>query len=88
MFIDGFDLAHADLPRWDTRPETLERAFHFNRSPVTVTHPFSLIKMGIVYRHAGLKRIVGIFPDMDGLRIGGELGTLAVVLVLRQETKK
>ena len=88
MFFDDFDVARAALPRWDMRPQSLEQRFHVDLRPISVTHPYARMEMGVVYRSSEFERKIQKISDMEGLKIGVEQGTLAGVLTLRQGTEK
>ena len=88
MFVDDFDVARAALPRWDMRPQSLEQRVHVDLRPISVTHPYARMEMGVVYRNSEFERKIQKISDMEGLKIGVEQGTLAGVLTLRQGTEK
>ena len=88
MFFDDFDVARAALPRWDMRPQSLEQRVHVDLRPISVTHPYARMEMGVVYRNSEFERKIQKISDMEGLKIGVEQGTLAGVLTLRQGTEK
>ena len=88
MFFDDFDVARAALPRWDMRPQSLEHRVHVDLRPISVTHPYARMEMGVVYRNSEFERKIQKISDMEGLKIGVEQGTLAGVLTLRQGTEK
>ena len=88
MFFDDFDVARAALPRWDMRPQSLEQRVHVDLRPISVTHPYARMEMGVVYRSSEFERKIQKISDMEGLKIGVEQGTLAGVLTLRQGTEK
>lgn len=88
MFFDDFEVARAALPRWDMRPQSLEQRVHVDLRPISVTHPYARMEMGVVYRNSEFERKIQKISDMEGLKIGVEQGTLAGVLTLRQGTEK
>ena len=88
MFFDDFDVARAALLRWDMRPQSLEQRVHVDLRPISVTHPYARMEMGVVYRSSEFERKIQKISDMEGLKIGVEQGTLAGVLTLRQGTEK
>ena len=88
MFFDDFDVARAALPRWDMRPQSLEPRVHVDLRPISVTHPYARMEMGVVYCNSEFERKIQKISDMEGLKIGVEQGTLAGVLTLRQGTEK
>ena len=88
MFFDDFDVALAALSRWDMRPQSLEQRVHVDLRPISVTHPYARMEMGVVYRSSEFERKIQKISDMEGLKIGVEQGTLAGVLTLRQGTEK